>query len=588
MGKLEVSVKRARNIIWNAAGDYSFTPYFLAATGDEDIDFYLNIVVGLVHKWFDPEPLEELFLNMDEAPRQEELEGTVWLSLEHAVWKLEREQRPALDSLRTAYAREEIVHFRDRPRITAAEIIQENYYSGILGRAPDEKPGKREEALLSELLDTDGMNGAEISAMLKDVIRSYYHVDLSHGYTRRKKVLTADHMKREPRGRKGYSLIRSPGAAKKESGSAAAGKGSSLAGRFFTKKFDPEEIKGRIRIFFGDSLFDESRVTALEEKLCTGIHNGCHLYFADGARKAAGAAEPAASGSKRPGAKMKSEDLRIRTEKNETFYNENRVQFQNQIRQLTAMIRNAILTSQADEFFPDRTGLIDPAGVWKGAILNEPRVFQKKEIKRGGDFCVTLLLDASSSQSDHQEIIASEAYILAESLRLNDIDTQIWSFCSASGFTIMNRLKKLTEGRDSTPERNRTVFRYSAMGCNRDGLALRAVREFIDTDRYRYNLLLVLTDASPNDDDTVPVSGQGFNTRSYAGHDAVNDTAHEVRVIRNDRVRVAGIVYGKDDDVMRAQDIYGTGYARIHDLSVMSKVAGSFIRQEIIEIYNTQ
>ena len=42
--------RRAANQVWAAAGAYGFEPLFLARNTDGTIDFYMNCVVGLVHK----------------------------------------------------------------------------------------------------------------------------------------------------------------------------------------------------------------------------------------------------------------------------------------------------------------------------------------------------------------------------------------------------------------------------------------------------------------------------------------------------------------------------------------------------------
>ena len=43
--------RRAANQVWAAAGAYGFEPLFLARNTDGTIDFYMNCVVGLVHKY---------------------------------------------------------------------------------------------------------------------------------------------------------------------------------------------------------------------------------------------------------------------------------------------------------------------------------------------------------------------------------------------------------------------------------------------------------------------------------------------------------------------------------------------------------
>ena len=52
---------RAKNIIWTAAGDYTFRPQFLAENGNETLDLYLNMVIGLVHKWYDTDKVAAYF-----------------------------------------------------------------------------------------------------------------------------------------------------------------------------------------------------------------------------------------------------------------------------------------------------------------------------------------------------------------------------------------------------------------------------------------------------------------------------------------------------------------------------------------------
>lgn len=49
------------NIVWTAAGDYSFTPAFLSFFQDGTPDFYMNSIIGYVRKWYEPEIINRLF-----------------------------------------------------------------------------------------------------------------------------------------------------------------------------------------------------------------------------------------------------------------------------------------------------------------------------------------------------------------------------------------------------------------------------------------------------------------------------------------------------------------------------------------------
>ena len=95
--------KRAKNIIWTAAEDYSFEPLYLAFNQDNTADVYLNLIIGLVYKWYDKTEIEHLFHSLGTSQR-ELYEGIFWLGLENATYEKEVPLRPALKELRTEYA----------------------------------------------------------------------------------------------------------------------------------------------------------------------------------------------------------------------------------------------------------------------------------------------------------------------------------------------------------------------------------------------------------------------------------------------------------------------------------------------------
>lgn len=80
---------------------------------------------------------------------------------------------------------------------------------------------------------------------------------------------------------------------------------------------------------------------------------------------------------------------------------------------------------------------------------------------------------------------------------------RVTSFCSLRGYTVLRILKDFS---DRNGERN--VFNYFAAGWNRDGLALRGAGELIRSAPAEKHLLLLLTDASPDDSHKILPSGQ--------------------------------------------------------------------------------
>ena len=53
--------RRAANQVWAAAGEYGFEPLFLARNTDGTVDFYMNCIVGLVHKYYGDDLVRGLF-----------------------------------------------------------------------------------------------------------------------------------------------------------------------------------------------------------------------------------------------------------------------------------------------------------------------------------------------------------------------------------------------------------------------------------------------------------------------------------------------------------------------------------------------
>ena len=55
---LDSEKRRARNLIWNAAADYSFEPDFKAYDEDGRADLYWNSIIGAVRKNYGAETIE--------------------------------------------------------------------------------------------------------------------------------------------------------------------------------------------------------------------------------------------------------------------------------------------------------------------------------------------------------------------------------------------------------------------------------------------------------------------------------------------------------------------------------------------------
>ena len=72
---------------------------------------------------------------------------------------------------------------------------------------------------------------------------------------------------------------------------------------------------------------------------------------------------------------------------------------------------------------------------------------------------------------------------------------RVSSFCSVSGCTVLRIFRNYREA-----GKNEAIFDYVAAGWNRDGLALRAMHWLMEREPADHRLLILLSDANPNDD----------------------------------------------------------------------------------------
>ena len=226
-----------------------------------------------------------------------------------------------------------------------------------------------------------------------------------------------------------------------------------------------------------------------------------------------------------------------------------------------------------------RQGHVDSQRIWRLPVLKDRKVFLRSEEENNPGFTVDLLLDGSASRLHCQETIAAQGYILARSLATCGIPVRVSSFCSLRGYTVVRILKDFSE-----KNAERKIFNYFAAGWNRDGLALRMAGKLLDTAPADRHLLILLTDASPDDSRKILPTGKVPLSRSYDGEAGVQDTAEEVRALRQQGVRVAAVFMGENTSAPDARTIYGQDLVRIQRMDQLATAAGKLIQEEIREL----
>lgn len=570
--------RRAINLVWTACGDYQFEPQFLAMRSDGTPDFYMNCVIGLVHKWVD-DAAARLFSAWAGDARQALFDELAWLALENAVYEKELPERPVLAALRQEHAKE---FFACEYQLSRQEWMEKNQLVYALQSARwktvlAQKPpllAPWEKGLSQALACSGALNGAELSAAVLAAFQKYLQFD---GTVHRKapfhihfgdkwvplltKLLPTEIVRTD-------ELTIGRSAVAGENGMVRAS--NALRARLRSNERESED-RDYIERCFGQCLYSPRQLALIEQRACTGNHLGCRLWFTKGA---------VASG--RP---MRADTQRLfeqaaeQAARNLAAYTHDSALYQNALARLTEQIRNCMLVHTQPESITARQGQLNGARVWREPVLRDDRVFLRADGEPRPAFTVDLMLDASASRLHCQETIAIQGYIIAKSLAACAVPVRVTSFCSLRGYTVLRILKDYG---DKNGERR--IFDYFAAGWNRDGLALRAMGELMQSAPAEKHLLILLTDASPDDSRKILPSGSIPLSRDYNGQAGIDDTAAEVRALRTQGIRVAAVFMGENSSVPAANAIYGHDLARIRRMDQLAAAAGRLIQDEIREL----
>ena len=228
---------------------------------------------------------------------------------------------------------------------------------------------------------------------------------------------------------------------------------------------------------------------------------------------------------------------------------------------------------------PARAGRIRPELAYRLPLLGDPRGFLRNGEEMQPEICVDLLLDASQSRMNYQEILSAEASIIAGSLEKVHVPVRVFTFRSLRGFTVLELLK------DWSQHDCRGITRYFAGGWNRDALAISALGRLDDDPEIqgRTRFLLVLTDASPND--STPIAAEGLHLpQEYEGAAAVRAAENAVRELRSRGVRVGAVFHGNSSHLENVHQIYGHAYVRIRKASQLAQGVSDLLLQLMREI----
>lgn len=322
-----------------------------------------------------------------------------------------------------------------------------------------------------------------------------------------------------------------------------------------------EKMNHYIQLNFGGSYLSEREEKRLNYRLCKGAHADCSLYYTEGIL-----AHPVMVNAQYVNAKKQADRNRLLLHNNKNLVKRNIEIMTNNLR------RSLVLRTETDEI-PSEYGVIEPARLWKIGRTEPGKLFTKVVRQNHSDFVVDILMDASGSQRDRASQVALQAYIISEALSNVGIPHRVMSFCTFWDYTVMQRLREYDAPRSS----NRNIFNYTTSSNNRDGLAIRAAADSLLNREEENKILIVLSDGRPND--VIVNRPNSRNPKPYCGDYAVQDTALEVRKLRNLGIFVLGVFAGKEKDLAAEKKIFGKDFAYIRDIRNFSNVVGRYLQK---------
>lgn len=328
---------------------------------------------------------------------------------------------------------------------------------------------------------------------------------------------------------------------------------------------DLEKIYEKVAYYYGNSFLPINEVKHLQDRVCRGAHGNCRIHMTDGVIRSKCKNE------------FQEKYVKRQQSKNLEVFQAGYKFFKRNINKLKDSMARTLVQEEIADRIPSDAGKIVANKLWRIDRSSNNKVFVKTIDNDKGSFVVDILMDSSGSQRRNQSRVAIQAYILAQALTLVGIPNRVLGFSSFLDYTVIKRFRDY----EAPLIANENIFEYFCSGNNRDGLAIKATCQDLLKRREDNKILIVLSDGRPND---IKVGkGQLADLHAaYRGRVAIDDTAREVRLARQQGILVLGVFTGKEQDLMAEKLIYGKDFAYIKDINRFSEMVIKYLKQIII------
>ena len=566
---------REYNIIWDYAKDYSFLP---KSSYPMD-EVYKNMTTGFIIRTFDFDMLDSYFDYLrGENPFYEDFSFIIRLLLEDIAYKSLEGESLTIGSLRKSYARKVLRKYAISDPKDLKDQVEMAYYRKALGKPIIE--GSLFRSIFKKIFQIYTLDTADLIDRLNKVFKENFSFERRENDERLLEEMVADKKpkdfkKKEGRETPDFSddFIKDQfniGSAEFTGNIYLEEKTKDMDRHMVLLNADKKGYHGTnqfIEDFYGRSYLPEMKVKALEDKLATGIHEGKRLYFTKGVF------------TDSPNAKFYKKGRKEVYDKNKAYIESNLAINNRSIKDLSQTIKNSIANFEDLAEVSKSYGQVDSTKAWRAPILKDFDIFDNIENDDIAKFKVDLLLDGSASQHKRADLVANQAYIIEKAMDEVGIPIRVMAFSTLRDHTVINLFRDYEE-----TENNQEIFKFFPSGSNRDDLALRVVDDMIDTEDGARHILIILSDGRPNDEKANINTVKLLEKDQYTGELAVEDTAKELRKIKNKGVSVLGVFTGEDEDVENAKLIYGQDFCRIKSIENFSKIVSIFMKNTIMKI----
>ncbi|MCI5642967.1 MAG: hypothetical protein MR285_02530 [Peptoniphilus sp.] len=559
---------RLKNIFWTVSDLYNFDIFKFSL---KPKDSYEAAILGYASKYFYFYTIDDFFKRyINNLNNKKDFWEISKLIIENIFSHELILERPGTLDFKKSHD-EEILKHLNRQKIILTTELKIGYIRKERGKFP--KVQKILEEMLDEIYGFKSLDTFKYLEFLKYLFKKYFHInknlpnDIDESYEKLKKEAKSNSSSNNNRPYKRKKFVDNTFLERYNIESAEFTffnddyRDINVKEDNFKNNFGDQNIYDALEKHYGIEKIKRHTADKIASKIATDIHNDIKIYF--------------------PSGEFKNKNSYFAKEENNNylenlkFYEDNKIQNQRAIRELSSIIKNSLLRESEDEIAKSNEGKIIASEIWKSKELSDYKIFNKINHKDSNEIFVDILLDSSASQNKRKEIVATESYIIAESLTSLNIKTRIFSYNNFYNYLVIKKYRDYND-----PQiKNMNIFKYSPSGSNRDGLAIKFMRYLISKNYDARRFLIILTDGLPFDEIDIGIVGTSkIPGENYKDDEAVMDTSKEVLLTRLMGINTFGVFTGEESESLNIKKIYGNDYAYITDIARFHKVVGIFLK----------